>query len=145
MGGFPSIPHVVLTPALSIFIGSQPFQPKHWHHAEVGLPAGHTFHSVVTREALVPLVAWQDISESAALQWWRGTAEQPAAPGRFLIWVCVCVHVCWTWLEGEVRKGKCLHLTLSLTEKVFKWPDWKSQTKIAFNFGDNLVQDRAHF
>lgn len=144
MGGFPSIP-VVLTPALSISTGSQACQPNHWHHAGVGLPAGHTFHSMVTREALLALVAWQDVTESGALQWCRGTALQSAAPGRFLIWVCICVLVCWTWLEGEVRKGKCLHLTLGLIEEVFKWLDGKSQIKIAFNLGENLVQDHSHF
>lgn len=50
------------------------------------------------------------------------------------------LHVCWTWSEGEVSKRRCSHPILDLIEEVFKWPDWNSQIKIAFNFGESLVQ-----
>lgn len=64
LSGFPSSPRASLTSALSMYSGSQPFQPNHWYRAGVGLPAeAPTFHSVVTREALLALVAWQDITE----------------------------------------------------------------------------------
>lgn len=121
LGGFPSSPHASLTSSPSVCA----LDPNHFSPTADGLPAeAPTFHSVVTREALLALVAWQDITEMA-IAFCSLTAMEGGCGAlccsRWIfdlgIRMCACLL---NLLQEEVGKRRSLHLTLGLNvRKVF--------------------------